>query len=336
MSKRKITNDMAGAWTKEDYPVPYAPETTLEAITNFYTDGAMGVERFITLREHYDEGATLEGMLGLMKRVQYSQAYSLETAEEKATGPSWWVSECCSGDFEFPAYTAADGKVITVERTLPHLYELFKTDNEYFSEFVYENDMIPGQVVLANVEKYRSEYTGIWYTTHTAVYDIENRSVRLCLQEDYERQYDFSIAERWTVGDGVTAAWFDGRLSISGTGKVNDFASAAELPWAGHTVTNMTLAAGVTPGRNTFAGLEDTTTVNGTVPVSLLRASAGDFIVGNLAPAEASALKIENGEVKLTVEVDASTDLKTWTPAKTVDVTVPVEGEKGFYILKSK
>ena len=54
------------------------------------------------------------------------------------------------------------------------------------------------------------------------------------------------------------------------------------------------------------------------------------------APAEASALKIENGEVKLTVEVDASTDLKTWTPAKTADVTVPVEGEKGFYILRSK
>ena len=54
------------------------------------------------------------------------------------------------------------------------------------------------------------------------------------------------------------------------------------------------------------------------------------------APDEASALKIENGQVKLTVEVDASTDLKTWTPAKTVDVTVPVEGEKGYYILKSK
>ena len=56
----------------------------------------------------------------------------------------------------------------------------------------------------------------------------------------------------------------------------------------------------------------------------------------SLAPAEASALKIENGEVRLTVEVDASTDLKTWKPATTVDVTVPVEGEKGFYILKSK
>lgn len=54
------------------------------------------------------------------------------------------------------------------------------------------------------------------------------------------------------------------------------------------------------------------------------------------APAEASALKIENGEVKLTVEVDASTDLKTRKSATTVEIDVPVEGEKGFYILKSK
>ena len=30
--------------------------------------------------------------------------------------------------------------------------------------------------------------------------------------------------------------------------------------------------------------------VNGTVPISLLRASAAEFLVGNLSPAEASAL----------------------------------------------
>ena len=140
----------------------------------------------------------------------------------------------------------------------------------------------------------------------------------------------------WTVGDGVTAAWEDGVLSITGSGKVNDFASAADLPWAALSVTNMTLAAGVTPGKNTFAGLGDTATVNGTVPISLLRAAAGDFVLGNLSPAEASALRIENGEVRLTVEVDASADLKIWKPATTVEIDVPVEGEKGYYILKSK
>ena len=52
--------------------------------------------------------------------------------------------------------------------------------------------------------------------------------------------------------------------------------------------------------------------------------------------AAAMALAIENGQVRLTVEVDASTDLKNWKPAKTVEISVPVEGEKGFYILKSE
>ena len=147
---------------------------------------------------------------------------------------------------------------------------------------------------------------------------------------------DVTASSQWTVGDGVSAEWHDRILSLTGSGKVSDYASAAELPWAGFTVTNMTFASGVTPGRNTYAGLADTAMVNGTVPISLLRASAGEFLVGNLSPAEASALKIENGEVKLTVVVDESADLQTWTPAKTVDLTVPVKDEKGFYILRSK
>lgn len=147
---------------------------------------------------------------------------------------------------------------------------------------------------------------------------------------------DTSGNVQWPVGDGVTAEWHDCILSFIGSGKVKDFASAAELPWAGLTVTNMTFASGVTPGKNTFAGLADTAMVNGTVSISLLRASVGDFLVDSLAPAEASALKIENGEVKMTVEVDESSDLKTWKHAKTVDLAVPVKGEKGYYILKPK
>ena len=51
---------------------------------------------------------------------------------------------------------------------------------------------------------------------------------------------------------------------------------------------------------------------------------------------EASAIKIENGQVRLTVEVDASTDLQKWTPAKTVEISVPVEDEKGFYIFTTR
>ena len=41
-------------------------------------------------------------------------------------------------------------------------------------------------------------------------------------------------------------------------------------------------------------------------------------------------------KIKMTVEVDESSDLKTWKRAKTVDLAVPVKGEKGYDILKPK
>ena len=41
-------------------------------------------------------------------------------------------------------------------------------------------------------------------------------------------------------------------------------------------------------------------------------------------------------KIKITVEVDESSDLKTWKHAKTVDLAVPVKGEKGYYILNPK
>lgn len=141
---------------------------------------------------------------------------------------------------------------------------------------------------------------------------------------------------QWKIGAGVTAAWEAGELTISGAGTMDDFSSANDVPWQGLVVTNVRIPAGVKPGRNLLIGLGDTTTVNGAVPVSLIRQFSGDFLVGEVAPAEATALEIDGGQVKLTVEVDASADLKTWTPAKTVEISVPVEGEKGFYILKTK
>ena len=217
-----ITDETVGAWTKDDYPAPYAEETTIDDIKKFYTDYAMGVERFVTLREHYDEGNTLEGMMNLMKRVRYSQTYSIETAEETAKGPSWWVSESCSGDLPFPTYVTNDGEELYLDRSLPQLYELFKSDNEYFSQFVYENDMVWGQIVLENVDDFRYDYTGIWYTTHTAVYDIANRSLNLCVQEDYDKPYDFKIPHSGRVEKAG--------LSVGEGGQVVYKATASSMP----------------------------------------------------------------------------------------------------------
>jgi hypothetical protein len=34
-----------------------------------------------------------------------------------------------------------------------------------------------------------------WQTWHTAVYDLANRTLRLNIQEDYAKHYDFKLGE---------------------------------------------------------------------------------------------------------------------------------------------
>ena len=34
-----------------------------------------------------------------------------------------------------------------------------------------------------------------WLTWHTAVYDLANRTLRLNIQEDYAKHYDFKLGE---------------------------------------------------------------------------------------------------------------------------------------------
>lgn len=220
--KSVITDETEGAWTKKDYPAPYDEETSIKEIEKFYTPHAMGVERFITLREHYDEGNTLEGMRNLMKRVQYSQTYSTETAEENYTkGPSWWVSESCSDSADYPLYVDEE-ETEKLPREIGKLYAAFKDNYEAFSEIIDAYDMAWGREVLENVDDFRYDYTGIWYTTHTAVYDIENRSLNLCVQEDYETPYDFKV----TRSGHVEAAG----LTVNEGGQVVYKATASSMP----------------------------------------------------------------------------------------------------------
>ena len=39
----------------------------------------------------------------------------------------------------------------------------------------------------------QSEYYGTWQTTHTSVYDIENRELYICVQEDYKHQLTYKL-----------------------------------------------------------------------------------------------------------------------------------------------
>lgn len=135
-----------------------------------------------------------------------------------------------------------------------------------------------------------------------------------------------------SVGKGVTAYVNDaGALVVEGEGAV----SVGSLPWKiqAESITELKIDATVTGLDKVVSSLPNLKTING-YPVSEYMSTY--VLSGEVAPAEATALKVVDGEVKLTVEIDESTDLKNWKEAKTVEIAVPVEGEKGFYILKTK
>lgn len=134
-----------------------------DIMTNFYLYGdktphSAGVERFEILRENYDMGATRDGMIALLKKVWYTQAY------DRNTNP-FWYSEYV-GDFR-PMY-----KDVTLYSPIEDFTPVIDTAISMFEQHE------------------RNEKT--WYTTHTSVYDLENKTLTLIPQES-GKEYIFGI-----------------------------------------------------------------------------------------------------------------------------------------------
>ena len=145
-------------WTKQNIMVNFYH--TLPEVTPF----GSGVERYGILKANYAEGATLDGMCKLMQRVKYSQAY------DPATKPAWYS--------EFVMCKGPDGRKLTT-----------KSPREDYAGVLA--DMA---VKNANRTRENGAANGIWQTVHTSVYDIAARKLRLFVQEDYARAFEFGLA----------------------------------------------------------------------------------------------------------------------------------------------
>lgn len=138
-------------------------------MTNFYvnkdnlTPNADGVERYLILTEHYAEGGdSIEGMRNLMKRVRYSQTYDPNMEP-------FWKTEY-AGKEHYTIETPLDTVFANpdVQRQIEQ-FKHFKETGEYEPEWK------------------------LWFTTHTSVYDIEARKLRLTIREQYDKYYDFNL-----------------------------------------------------------------------------------------------------------------------------------------------
>ena len=121
------------------------------------TPHACGVERYAILKEHYEEGAkSAEGMSNLMERVKYTQAY------EADTNP-FWYTEYTEGNLTI-AHSPMDFKA-----AIQYGFDTYK---------LHDRNINPNN---------------FWQTWHTSVYDLANKTLRLNIQEDYSKHYDFKL-----------------------------------------------------------------------------------------------------------------------------------------------
>ena len=121
------------------------------------TPHACGVERYAILKEHYAEGGkSAEGMAHLMERVKYTQAY------EADTNP-FWYTEYTEGNLTI-ANSPMDFKA-----AIQYGFDTYK---------MHDRNIQPNN---------------FWQTWHTSVYDFANRTLRLNIQEDYSKHYDFKL-----------------------------------------------------------------------------------------------------------------------------------------------
>ncbi len=140
-----------------------------QIMTNFYvnlpelTEHASGVERYQILKENYNEGNSVVGMRSLMARVKYSNAYNYSNNIE-------WYSE-----------------------SIPQ--SVLKNPNSpEFAEYLKKFDNIRKDYwnYITNDVRNPANPT-FWHTTHNSVYDIENRTLRVTVQENYSDYFDFSL-----------------------------------------------------------------------------------------------------------------------------------------------
>ena len=121
------------------------------------TPHACGVERYAVLKEHYAEGKeSAEGMAHLMERVKYTQSYEANTEP-------FWYTEFTEGNLTI------ENAPMDFKAVIQHSMDTYK---------LHDRNIQPNN---------------FWQTWHTAVYDFANRTLRLNIQEDYSKHYDFKL-----------------------------------------------------------------------------------------------------------------------------------------------
>lgn len=140
-----------------------------QIMTNYYvnmdnlTENGAGVERYNILKDNYNEGNTFEGMWNLLKRVEYSNAYLFDTDNP-------WLSE-------YIPLSIRENK-----------------DSAEYNEAINLLDNIKKEYWVTRTKNMRTPSNPLfWQTTHNSTYDIKNKKLRVTIQENYDKYYEYIL-----------------------------------------------------------------------------------------------------------------------------------------------
>lgn len=135
-------------------------------MTNFYVSIPMqphsiGLERYSLLKRYYYTAShSINTMSNLMEKVHYSQAYNLLTT------PFWYSEHITCG--------LADG----IDITIFNMYKYKDYIKDHIKNIKFDRD---------------AGIMNPWFTMHSSIYDIRHRKLRIYIQENYKKWYDFSV-----------------------------------------------------------------------------------------------------------------------------------------------
>lgn len=146
----------------------------------FENQEKFGNERFEILKAHYNETEeSLEGMYSLMRYVTFSKAYDKTIHDH--------IPYNLSHDLSAEWYS---------EKIKQKLLVLYDKNLPYDQQVGELGDGIRALIATqdAYINKKREERNpAFWITTHNSTYDIQNKILRITVQENYEWYKDFQL-----------------------------------------------------------------------------------------------------------------------------------------------
>ena len=169
-------------------------------------------------------------------------------------------------------------------------------------------------------------------------------SIRLAVAAEYGTE-----GNPFVVGDTVQA-WTNaqGVLTLEGTGRTFDYDNARDVPWAPSGITSVTVAAGILPGRNLFAAIKNTVTLNGTTLTRQKQIAAAAGVTAESYPAvyPSNSVRVVDNKAAVVVKTESEESLSSdgWdalaplrvdfdSTSKTATIVLPAESDRRFYRL---